>query len=267
MRDPGSVGRCADALGDIRGVERLRSVVGSDLTRSVPGEVHRHARHDGRLSEVRAGERRLEASRGRGDVRRIDLKAREDLELDVRVRSRAADDVRLKERPRPGLGNAWDEILKDRKEALELAESHLLASLGGDRREQERGGRFCGVGYAERNARSFKWPKNPNTPDSPQPGDVRTVLRDRRRTRELLGEVDGLADGLERPLERAGQKSALADHVGDQARVALLLVGEELDQEAVLLSDALCFELGVAEIAEDLRGSAAPVERRAFWKS
>ncbi len=140
----------------------------------------------------------------------------------------ARADIRREQRPSPALRDAGLEPDGHGEEAVELAEDHLLAGLGGDGLEEELGG-LAGVEV-------FDEAVDARLAEASQP----------------LAEVDELADGGVGVVVSALHGCLSTQDVAEQGRVANFLVGHELDQESVRGGEAGGFEVGDGEAGESV---------------
>ena len=138
----------------------------------------------------------------------------------------AGRDVGSEESPGPGLRNADLEPLGSGEETLELAEDHLLTSLGGDGLQQHLTD-VVGVEVVEEAVHAGL-----------------TVAS------QLLAEVDELVHVHGRVVVGALVGRRGAEHVAEESGVADLLVGHVLDQVTVLSSEAGLLEIFNREAVE-----------------
>lgn len=151
------------------------------------------------------------------------MKRREVLPRQTSGVRRARADVRSQEGPLPRLGNTGLEPHRHREEAAHLAEDHLLTSLRGNRLRQQLAD-FTGIKVVD---------KPPGTRLTP-PG-------------QALVEVDKLTDSGEWVVVCALRRSSLTQHVGKEGGMASFLISHELDQSAVLSSEACSKEIRLGE--------------------
>lgn len=211
--------------------QRLRTVTADGRAAAVTSHVQVDAalvlRRDGRRAGSAVVGPFPEASivgRDTVDVGLVrDVERREVLPCQTSSVLGARADVRREVGPLPGLRDASLEPNVHWNKPRHLAESHLLAGLGGDRLSKE----------LTDLARVKVIDEPPNTRLAPASDD--------------LHEINPLTRVSIRVVVGALRRRRLANHVGDESCVALLLLCHEPDMRDILRSQAVCEHLLVGE--------------------